>query len=284
MRESRPEIATVWEPTREGRTRKQENVEAPVSTKETMDQKKERVAAMHPEERTIEDLGLQINKDKYVKEDISELTQVIQDNVDLFAMSNSELPACKWLKAVFKLKDPNAKPVRGRVFQHSMEAKKEIEKQINQLLKDGFIERSCSPFTSSNMLVKKKDGSLRMVQDNRPINKLLQEEIYAPNTLAEIVERVGSENPTIYSSVDLRSAYQQIEIEEGPSRDYSAFTCHLGVFQFRRMSFGMSSTPAKFMMLISMVIGTDPMLQRNCMPYIDDLLLYSKNLEKHTNC
>ena len=156
MRESRPEIATVWEPTREERTRKQENVEAPVSTKETMDQKKERVAAMHPEERTIEDLGLQINKDKYVKEDISEFTQVIQDNVDLFAMSNSELPACKWLKAVFKLKDPNAKPVRGRVFQHSMEAKKEIEKQINQILKDGFIERSCSPFTSSNMLVKKR--------------------------------------------------------------------------------------------------------------------------------
>src|SRR5438132_5430280 len=135
---------------------------------------------------------------------------------------------------------------------------------------------------SSLMLVKKKDGTLRMVQDNRPINKLLEDEIFVPNTLAEIVERVGSENPTIFSSVDLKSAYQQIEIEEGPSRDYSAFVCHMGAFRFKRMSFGIKSAPAKFMLLMSMVIGTDPMLQRNCIPYLDDILLFSRNLKDHT--
>jgi hypothetical protein len=48
------------------------------------------------------------------------------------------------------------------------------------------------------------------------------------------------------------------------------------------MSFGMKSAPAIFMMLMSMVIGTDPMLQRNCIPYLDDILLFSKNLENHT--
>ena len=120
-----------------------------------------------------------------------------------------------------------------------------------------------------------------MVQDNREINKLLEEEIFVPNTLAEIVERVGAENPTVFSSIDLRSAYQQIMIDDGPSRDYCAFVSHMGQFRFTRLSYGMQAAPAKFMLLMSMVIGTDPMLQRNCIPYLDDILLFSKNLDEH---
>ena len=250
---------------------------------ETKEEKKERVQRKQPHLRTIEDLELQINKDGYVKEDISEFTEVIQENIDMFAMSNSELPGCTLMKATFKLKDQNCKPVRGRLFNHSKEARNEIERQVAQLLKDDFIERSCSPFSSSVMLVKKSDGSQRMVQDNRPINKLLEEEIFVPNTLSEIVERVGAERPKLFSSVDLRSAYQQIEIEEGPSRDYCAFVCHLGHFTFKRMSFGIQSAPAKFMKLMSMVLGEDEILQRNCIPYLDDLLLFSKNLKEHTD-
>ena len=249
---------------------------------ETPEQRKKRIMELEPSKRTIEDLELVINKDNYIKEDITEFKQVLRNNTDLFALSNSELPACKWIKAVFRLKDPNSKPVRGKVFSHSKEAREEIDRQVAQLLKDGFIERSCSPFTSSVMLVKKKDGTLRMVQDNRPINKLLEDEIFVPNTLAEIFEKVGAENPLIFSSVDLRSAYQQIEIEEGPSRDYSAFVCSTGCYRFSRMSFGMKSAPAKFMLLMSMVIGTDPMLQRNCIPYLDDILLFTRTLADHT--
>lgn len=250
--------------------------------KETPQEKKVRVMRTPPSDRTIDDLELSINKDGYIKTDTTRFRNLIQENIDLFAVSNAELPGCTLMRATFKLKDPNAKPVRGRVFSHSKEAKAEIERQVTELLKDDFIERSCSPFSSSVMLVKKSDGSLRMVQDNRPINKLLEEEIFVPNTLAEIVERVGAENPTIFSSVDLRNAYQQIILEEGPSRDYCAFVCHLGTYSPKRLTFGLQAAPAKFMLLMSMVIGSDPMLQRNCIPYLDDLLLFSKNLEDHT--
>ena len=249
---------------------------------ESEEERKERIAKIHPTRRTISDLNLKINQENYVKENIREFKKVLQDNIDLFALTNAELPGCTLMKAKFELKDPNSKPVRGHVFNYSQNAKLEIEKQVAQLLKDDFIERSRSPYSSSALLVKKSDNTLRFCQDYRNINKILKPEFYNPSTLAEIVERVGAQQPKIFSSIDLRSAYYQILVEEGPSRDYCAFTCHLGTFAFKRMSFGIQSAPAKFMMLMNMVIGSDKMLQKHVIPCLDDLLLFTQTLEEHT--
>ena len=245
---------------------------------------KEEILRKNPKDRSIAEVGLSIDEGKlFTDAEKQPFLDVLQENIDMFALSNAELPGCTITEAVFELKDPNSKPVRGKVFNHSKEAREEIERQVTEMLKNGTIERSRSPWSSSCMLVKKSDGSQRMVQDYRPINALLKEEYFSPNTLAEIVERVGATQPTIFSSIDLRSAYNQIRVQKGASRDYCAFVCHLGTFSSRVMPFGLCSCPANFMMMITEVIGHDDLLQQYCIPYLDDLLLFSRTLEEHTD-
>ena len=243
-------------------------------------EKKARVSEMDPRDRTLEDLEIKVESDSYSKHELDQVRQVLNENIDLFAMNNSELPGCTLLEAKFELKDPGANPTRGKVFNHSGFAKKEIDRQVSGLLNDGFIERSKSPWVSPCMLVKKSDSTHRLVIDYRGVNDLMVLDRYVPCTLAEIVERVGIAKPKIFSSLDLRSAYQQIVVEQ-ESRKYTAFRTHTGQYQWRRMSFGLASAPGIWCYLMAEVLGDDPLLQKYCIPYLDDLLLFSQTIEEH---
>jgi hypothetical protein len=56
-------------------------------------------------------------------------------------------------------------------YMHPNKFKDEIEKAIQELLEMGHIQPSSSPFSSSVVLVKKKDGTWRMCIDYRDLNK-----------------------------------------------------------------------------------------------------------------
>ena len=67
--------------------------------------------------------------------------------------------------------EPGAKPVITTSYRHSRKFKDEIERTIQELLDKGWIRPSSSLFASSVVLVKKKDGTLRMCVDYRALNK-----------------------------------------------------------------------------------------------------------------
>ena len=100
---------------REIRSTREPKDKGTADTKEELKTKLEKVKAKNPKERTIEDVGLSINKDNRVIEDLTEFRKVMQENIDLFALDNSELGTCKWLKAKFRLKNPhNTNQLKGR--------------------------------------------------------------------------------------------------------------------------------------------------------------------------
>ena len=73
--------------------------------------------------------------------------------------------------------EDGAKPVITTPYRHLRAYKDEIEKTIHELLDMGFIQPSSSPFASSVVFVKKKDGTLWMCVDYRALNKNNQEQI-----------------------------------------------------------------------------------------------------------
>jgi hypothetical protein len=90
--------------------------------------------------------------------------------------------------------------------------KDEIEKTIRELLKMGHTRPSSSPFASSVVLVKKKDGTLRMCINYQALNKKTIKNRYPIPRIDELVDELRGAK--YFSKIDLRSRYHQIKVRE----------------------------------------------------------------------
>jgi hypothetical protein len=82
----------------------------------------------------------------------------------------------------------------------------------------------------------------------------------------------------VFSKIDLRSGYHQIKIR---AKDIpkASFTTKYGLFQYLVMSFGLMNAPAHFMYLMNSVFM--PELDKFFVVFIDDILIYLRNMEEH---
>jgi hypothetical protein len=124
--------------------------------------------------------------------------------------------------------------------------------------------------------VKKKDQSLRLCADYRPLNAVTIKNKY-PLPCIDILfdQLIGAK---VFSKVDLRSGYHQIKIclEDVPK---TAFTTRYGLYEYLVMSFELINAPAHFMYLMNSVFM--PELDKFFVVFIDDILIYSKSEEEH---
>ena len=121
------------------------------------------------------------------------------------------------------------------------------------------------------MLVKKKNGELRFCIDLRKLNARTVKDAYSLPRIDETLERL--KGSYIFSSLDLKSGYWQVETEE-ESKQYTAFTLGpLGFFECNRMPFGTTNAPATFQRLMESCLGG---LNLNwCIIYLDDVVIYA---------
>ena len=172
----------------------------------------------------------------------------------------------------------NARPIKlaPRRLPH---AKREfVEKEIQHMLKHNLIRESYSPWASPVVLVEKGEGEsrkTRLVVDYRKLNDVTRKDSF-PMTRAEDVfdSLAGS---VYYSSLDLKSAFHQIELEP-ESRDKSAFCVESGLFEFCVCPYGLTNSPATCLRLIDRVFRGMPRDQ--LLSFVDDLIVHAKNFEQ----
>jgi len=110
-------------------------------------------------------------------------------------------------------------------YRHPKAYRDENERAIQELLALGHIRSSTSPFASFVVLVKKKDGTLRICIDYRALNKKTLKNRYPIPKIDELMDELGG--PRFFSKIDLRSGYHQIRVRE-QDIPKTAFRCHYG--------------------------------------------------------
>nr|GEW08245.1 reverse transcriptase domain-containing protein [Tanacetum cinerariifolium] len=184
-------------------------------------------------------------KDKLEEKRLEDVP-IVREFPEVFPEDFPGLPLVRQVKFQIDLVF-RAAPVARAPYRLTPVEMQEISTQLQELSDIGFIRPSSSPWGAPVLFVKKKDGSFWMWS-------------------------------RVYSNIDLRSGYHQLRVceEDIPK---TAFRTHYGHYEFLVMSFRLTNTPAVFMDLMNWVCK--PYLDRFVIVFIDDILIYSKNIKEH---
>ena len=174
--------------------------------------------------------------------------------------------------------EPGHAPPSRPTYRLSPPEMDELKKQLEELLAQGFIRPSVSPYGAPILFVRKKDGTLRMCVDYRALNKITIKNKYPLPRIDELLDRLHGAK--YFSKLDLMSGYHQVRIKDEDVHK-TAFRTIYGHFEFRVLPFGLTNAPATFMRLMNDVFRT--YLDQFVIIYLDDILVFSRTKEEHAS-
>lgn len=172
--------------------------------------------------------------------------------------------------------EPGSTPPSRPPFRLSQPELDELKKQLEELSNRGFIEPSASPYGAPVFFVKKADGSLRLVCDWRPLNKITTKVQACMPSIDDLFDTVRGAK--YFSKLDLMSGYHQVRIKE-EDVPKTAINTPFGHYQFRVMGFGLTNAPATFTDLMNRILG--PLIRVCVVVFLDDILIYSQSFDEH---
>jgi hypothetical protein len=169
---------------------------------------------------------------------------------------------------------PGIDPISKRPYRMPPNELAELKVQLQDLLDKGFIRPSASPWGCPALFVKKKDQ--RLCVDYRSLNAVTIKNKYPLPRIDILFNQLAGAK--VFSKIDLRSGYHQIKIKPNDILK-TAFSTRYGLYEYLVMSFGLTNAPAYFRYLMNSVFMLE--LDKFILVFIDDILIYSKNLEDH---
>jgi len=175
--------------------------------------------------------------------------------------------------------DPSVKPVQQPVRRIPIAIESKVENKLMEALESDIIERveGPSPWISPMVIVFKPDGDIRICIDMRRANKAILRENFPLPTFENFMTKLRGAR--YFSRLDLSSAYHQLELDE-ESRPITTFITHMGLFRYKRLMFGINSAPEIFQRIFQSILASE----KNCLNYIDDIIVYGKSEEEHDEC
>ncbi|UYV70202.1 hypothetical protein LAZ67_7002164, partial [Cordylochernes scorpioides] len=205
-----------------------------------------------------------------------QFTTLLQRYTHIFSQDKFNVP-CLRIPPV-KIPMNSEKIITIRPYRVPICDQQEIRNQIQQMLENGIIEQSFSPFSSPVTLVTKRDKTKRFCIDYRKVNELISSDVHPLPRIEDILDRLAQAK--YFSTADISSAYWQVPIHPD-SRPLLAFATFEGLYQPTRLPFGLKTSPQIYERAISQVLQRHGL---DCVAhYFDDFIIYSNTLEEHQN-
>uniref|UniRef100_A0A3Q1EKL9 Gypsy retrotransposon integrase-like protein 1 n=1 Tax=Acanthochromis polyacanthus TaxID=80966 RepID=A0A3Q1EKL9_9TELE len=202
------------------------------------------------------------------------ITTKLNQIPDVFSLSDMDFGRTDKVKHHIKLNDETPFKHRARpIHPQDIEA---VRQHLRDLLEAGVIRESESPFSSPIVVVRKKNGDIRLCIDYRKLNMQTVKDAYPLPNLEESLSALSGSK--WFSVLDLKSGYYQIEMNES-DKEKTAFVTPVGFWEFNRMPQGVTNAPSTFQRLMEKSMGD--LHLKEVLVYLDDLIVFSDSLEEH---
>lgn len=201
------------------------------------------------------------------------LKKLLWEFSDVFSESKRDL-GCSGIKHEIITNDHPPIALKQRRIPLALEA--EVDQQVKQMLDDGIIRESTSPWSFPLVVVRKPNGDLRLCVDYRKLNEITRRPIYPIPESRTIFDTL--EGNKYFTSLDLSSGYHQVPMEE-TDKSKTAFSTRRGQFEFNRMPFGLCGAPATFQRIMNVILKGQ--VWEKCVIYLDDVLIFGRSIEEH---
>ena len=185
-----------------------------------------------------------------------------------------------------------SKPGRTNVTEHKIVTKSEeairippyripyayrtaVMEELEEMERSGIIEPSKSDWSAPIVVVKKKDGNIRLCVDYRRMNAVTPVDAYPMPRTDELIDKLGKAK--YITTLDLARGYWQVPMRD-EDKAKTAFTTPKGLFQFKVMPFGLSGAPATFQRMMDDIIRG---LEIHVAVYLDDIVIFNETWEDH---
>ena len=168
-------------------------------------------------------------------------------------------------------------PVRMAARRRSPLDHQRINTAVQEMLQKDIIEPSSSEWVSEPHLVRKDDGTFRFCIDFRLLNKITKHDRYPLPRIDDLIDQLGKSR--YFTSLDLASGYWQIPLRP-EDKHKTAFRTQHGLYQFKRMPFGLSDAGSTFQRMAN-TIFQDLIHKGVILVYLDDILIHTADWSQH---
>lgn len=208
------------------------------------------------------------------KPDEEKLRAMFMKHKEVFSTDDDDLGFCDKISHTIPLTDdvPVKVPHR-RIPPHMWQ---EVRDHLRKLLQQKVIRESSSPFASPVVLVRKKNGQLRLCVDYRALNNKTRKDAYPLPRIEEALDAL--KGAKYFCSLDLSHGYYQVPVSEEDVEKTAFRVGTGGLYEYLRMPFGLCNGPATFMRLMDHIFGDQNM--QTLLIYLDDILVFGSTIDE----
>ncbi|MBW0530207.1 hypothetical protein O181_069922 [Austropuccinia psidii MF-1] len=208
--------------------------------------------------------------------------KMLRKNRPAFSIGEEPLGKIKGhdIEVYLDVERPYPPMLRRPTYPASLETRKEIEKHINELL-DMDVSKKIGHNEimeiTTPVLITWNYGKSRLCGDFRSLNNYTKADRYPISRIHHALDKLAKVK--YITKMNCMKGFHQNGVKPN-SMELLRIICHMGIYEYTRMPFGIKNTPAHFQRMMDTIFQEET-LEGWIVVYIDDIIIYSDTWEGH---